>query len=678
MEKIKSYFYQSLVLIARSLKIMVNDRRQLILYIITPLIAILIICAVSTENMFAVKPETDHSINNGYPVFNWEKVVLETAGDNGEPNELIKPTESAVSDWDGQSIDAPTTPMKIDDEHFFVITNANQLAFLSKSAENGFQEYLTYNYILQCDIDLQSHAFTPIGTKEFPFTGTFDGNGHTISNLFIDSDEDNVGLFGYVASNAAAESTVTIKNPTSQTEVEIILHHNGILKNLQLTNASVKSTGKNVGIAAGTIANRAIITSVSIKNGSVYAQSGNVGGLVGTVNSDRAEIYICYATAEVTTKGENAGGLVGDLGSSRISACYSVCQIEDLSGGALKNIGTIVGNFQETENQFKSIFYDKEVNTTYKAICNTDYDGVAYGIGTVKLKRYSSELVPFKDIMNDYELLHMSEEDKARYAQEGYTPETDDDIESTYAFKKDGQIMAAVSLRIGLFMLVCTAFFVGTCNSIQEICKEKSILKREYMTNLNLGSYITSKLVVQAILCAAQMAIVTAIFMLYIQNKKELPTSGALLGSIWVEYFITLFLLALAADTTALIISACAKSAERSSTFIALILVIHIVFSNVLFELHGALEIVSYCLPSKWGYTGLAITSVFNDSRQLFFIDHPDLQLQFGNYLGAVNPDFINSGERLLITWGVLLLYSVVAAVICSLVLKRITRTNAE
>lgn len=198
------------------------------------------------------------------------------------------------------------------------------------------------------------------------------------------------------------------------------------------------------------------------------------------------------------------------------------------------------------------------------------------------------------------------------------------------------------------------------------------------MTNLNLGSYITSKLVVQAILCAAQMAIVTAIFMLYIQNKKELPTSGALLGSIWVEYFITLFLLALAADTTALIISACAKSAERSSTFIALILVIHIVFSNVLFELHGALEIVSYCLPSKWGYTGLAITSVFNDSRQLFFIDHPDLQLQFGNYLGAVNPDFINSGERLLITWGVLLLYSVVAAVICSLVLKRITRTNAE
>lgn len=52
----------------------------------------------------------------------------------------------------------------------------------------------------------------------------------------------------------------------------------------------------------------------------------------------------------------------------------------------------------------------------------------------------------------------MSEEDKAQYAQEGYTPETDDEIETTYAFKKDGQIIAAVSFRIGLFMLVCTAF----------------------------------------------------------------------------------------------------------------------------------------------------------------------------------------------------------------------------
>lgn len=676
MEKIKSYFYQSLVLIERSLKIMLNNKKQLILYLIIPLLTILIVCVVATDNMFAVKPETDHSINNGYPVLNWEKVVLETAGDKGEPNELIMPTESVVSDWDGHSIDMPTTPMKIDDEYYFIVTNANQLAFLSKAAENGFKDYLTYNYILQCDIDLQSHEFTPIGTKDCPFTGTFDGNGHTVFNLSIDSEKDNVGLFGYVASDASADSTVTIKNPSSQTELETIFHHNGIIKNLELKNAAVKSTGKNVGIAAGTIENRAIITNVSIKNGSVYSQSGNVGGLVGTVNSDRAEIYICYSTAEVTTKGENAGGLVGDLGSSRISACYSVCQIKDISGGSLKNIGTIAGAFKETENQFKSIFYDNEVNTTYKAICNTDYDGIAYGIGTVKLKRYSSELRPFREILNDYELLHMSEEDKTRYAQEGYNPETDDDISIIYAFKKDGQIMVSNLTQTGLFMLVCVALFVGTCNSIQEICKEKSIIKREYMTNLNLGSYITSKLIVQAILCAAQMAIVTVIFMLYIQNKKELPTSGALLGSIWPEYFITLFLLALAADTTALIISVSVKSAESSSAFIVIVLIIYIVFSNVFIGLYGVLETISYFLPSKWGYTGLAITSVFNDSKQPFFIDHPDLQLQFGAYLEAVYSEYINSGERLLITWGVLLLYSVVATVICRLLLKRIKHTN--
>ena len=676
MKRIKSYFYQSLVLIERSLKIMFNNKKQLILYLVIPFLTILIVCAVAADSMFPAKPETDHSINNGYPVLNWEKVILETEGDKGEPNELIIPTESVVSDWDGNSIDMPTTPMKIDDEYFFIITNSNQLAFLSKAEENGFKDYLTYNYILQCDIDLKSHEFTPIGTKDCPFTGTFDGNGHTIFNLSVDSEKDNVGLFGYIASNASAESAVKIKNPSSQTETEIELHHNGTVKNLELKNASVKSTGKNVGVVAGSIENRAIITNVSVKNGSVYSQSGNVGGLVGTVNSDRAEIYICYSTAEVTTKGENAGGLVGDLGSSRISACYSVCQIKNVSDGSLKNIGAVTGAFKETENQFKGIFYDKEVNTTYKAICNTDYDGVAYGIGTEKLKRYSSELRPFKDILSDYELLHMSKENEERYAQEGYNPETDDDISTTYAFKKDGQIVSAQSLQTGLFMLACVALFVGTCNSIQEICKEKSIIKREYMTNLNLGSYITSKLVVQAILCAAQMAVVTVIFMLYIQNKKELPTSGALLGNIWLEYFITLFLLALAADTTALIISVSAKSAESSSAFIAIILIIYIVFSNVLVGLYGVLKKISYFLPSKWGYTGLAISSVFNDSKQQFFIDHPDLQLQFGTYLEAVYSEYGNSGERLLIAWGVLLLYSIVSTVICRLLLRRVLRTN--
>lgn len=676
MKKIKSFFYQSVVLIQRSLKMLFNNRKQMLLHLLTPTLTIFLVCFVAAEDMYAVKPETDNRINNGYPVLNWEKVTIEKAGKDKGTTEKISAVESAVSEWDGKTIQTPTTPIKIGNEYYFPITTANQLAFLSMAARNGYEDYLTYNYILQCDIDLQSHNFTPIGTEDYPYTGTFDGNGHIIFNLEIDSEEDNVGLFGYVKSDASVQSNVDVKDPLSQLSMELILYHNGVVKNLQLKNATVKSSGKNVGIAVGTLSDRAILTNVSVKDGYVFSTSGNVGGLVGNANTDKANIYICYSTAEVTTQGENAGGLVGELNSSRISGCYSVCQINDESGVSLKNIGAIAGHCKNAKNLFKNNFYDNEVNTKYKAVANVDYEGTAYGISTKTLKRYSSELVPFKDIMTEYDLLNMSEEAKERYAQEGYDPEADEEISNTYSFKKDGQIMESSSTQTGLLILVCLAIFVGTCNSIQEICKEKSILKREYMTNLNLSSYVTSKLVVQALLCAIQMLIVVLIFMLWIHDEKDLPTSGAILGSIWSEYFISLFLLAFAADTTALIISALVKTPESSSSFIAVILIIHIIFSDVLFRLKGTLKTLSCLLPSKWGYEAMAISTVFNDTKDPFFVQHPDLHLQFGNFLATVRPNFINSGERLLMIWGILLLYSIVAAVICRIILRRIKHGN--
>lgn len=673
MKKIKLFFYQSHVLILRSLKMILNNRKQMLLYLLTPVLTVLLVCLVAVSDMYAIKPENDNRINDGYPVLNWEKVTIEKASDDGEATEKISAVESAVSIWNGKTVQIPTTPIKIGDEYFFPIASSNQLAFLSKAAENGYQDYLTYNYILQCDIDLKSHSFTPIGTEEHPFTGTFDGNGHIISNLNIDSEKDNVGLFGYIESKASENPTVTVKDPLSQLSTELTFYHNGLIKNFQIKNAVVKSSGENVGVAVGTAANRAIITNVSVKGGSVYAKGGNVGGLVGNVNSDIADIYICYSTAEVTTQAENAGGLVGELNSSRISGCYSVCQINDNGETPAENIGTIVGHFKKADNIFKNNFYDNEVNTDYKAVSNTDYEGVAYGISTETLKRYSSELVPFKNIMTEHELLNMfSDEAEKSHEQNDYDPETDEDILNTYSFKKDGQIMESSPTQTGLLILVCLAIFVGTCNSIQEICKEKSILKREYMTNLNLGSYVTSKLVVQALLCAVQMLIVVIIFMLSVRNEKELPTSGALFGSIWTEYFVSLFLLAFAADTTALIISALVKTPESSSSFIAVVLITHIIFSNVLFKLKGVMKTLSCLLPSKWGYEALAISTVFNDTKDPFFVQHPDLHLQFGNYLSTSKPDFINSGERLLMIWGILLLYSIVTAVICRLLLRRI------
>ena len=69
---------------------------------------------------------------------------------------------------------------------------------------------LDAHYILVADLDLggESSPWTPIGSFSpyAPFTGTFDGGGHTISGLYIDGNSSNRGLFGYVGSGG------TVKN----------------------------------------------------------------------------------------------------------------------------------------------------------------------------------------------------------------------------------------------------------------------------------------------------------------------------------------------------------------------------------------------------------------------------------------------------------------------------------
>ena len=73
------------------------------------------------------------------------------------------------------------------------------------SEVNGGKSFAGETIVLQSDINLsEEENWTPIGTKEHPFAGTFDGGGHIISNLTTDAEKEYQGLFGY--------STGTIKN----------------------------------------------------------------------------------------------------------------------------------------------------------------------------------------------------------------------------------------------------------------------------------------------------------------------------------------------------------------------------------------------------------------------------------------------------------------------------------
>jgi hypothetical protein len=215
-------------------------------------------------------------------------------------------------------------------------------------------------------------GWQPIGVWPNPFTGSFDGQGFEIRDLFIDREsEDNVGLFSFVNTGGIIEGVaVTDADVNGELYVGSLVGHNrGSVSNCYSTGNVAGNThvGGLVGECGGTVSNTysAAIASGSFEVGGLIGQnhgtvsksystgsaigSSYVGGLVGWNND--GTVSNSYSSARVD--GESlAGGLVGHNRGS-VSNCYStgnVTGLEDV-GGLVGRIymGTVSNSFWDIE-----------------------------------------------------------------------------------------------------------------------------------------------------------------------------------------------------------------------------------------------------------------------------------------------------------------------------------------
>ncbi len=228
------------------------------------------------------------------------------------------------------------------------------------------------SFILTADVNLTGLTFTqaPIapdtdnvelnsfqGTQ---FTGVFDGNGHTISNLTIAaSTKDYIGLFGYVGSGGQIRNLgVEDVNLTGRYVVGGLV---GANEGISISNCYSTGTVSGVGgvgglvgfnlgassriencYATGTVSGTGEYSSVGGLVGrndgmltSCYATgsvSGNhyVGGLVGYIYY--GSLTECYATGSVSGTGDHAGGLVGYNDSGTLTSCYATGSVSGYYG----------------------------------------------------------------------------------------------------------------------------------------------------------------------------------------------------------------------------------------------------------------------------------------------------------------------------------------------------------
>ena len=177
--------------------------------------------------------------------------------------------------------------------------------------------------------------------------------------------------------------------------------------------------------------------------------------------------------------------------------------------------------------------------------------------------------------------------------------------------KKDFFLTMEGELK-GSFALTCVAIWNGCFNSIQVICRERSILKREHRAGLHISAYVASHMIYQALLCLVQSGI--TIYVLIIMGVKIPLDNGLITFSTAVDLTITVFLVSFASDMLSLLISAIAHSTTTAMTIMPFVLIFQLVFSGGIFNLPAWSEQVSHYTISSYGLKCFAAQSDYNNS----------------------------------------------------------------
>lgn len=230
---------------------------------------------------------------------------------------------------------------------YTVITNLGAAGSTTTIDLQGMNGDRTLNYALGSNINAAATSawnagagFTPIGDSGSPFTGTFDGLGHTISNLSIArSAENNVGLFGSTAAASEVRNIglVNVSLAAANAQVGALIGSNqGKVSNSYATGNVRGAThvGGLVGDNLGSIDG-------SYFSGSAIA-GNRLGGLVG-VNT--GGISNSYSTGQVrsSVSQDLIGGLVGHNEGGTISTSYASAEVFNSSTDSNRHTGSLVG-----------------------------------------------------------------------------------------------------------------------------------------------------------------------------------------------------------------------------------------------------------------------------------------------------------------------------------------------
>lgn len=200
------------------------------------------------------------------------------------------------------------------------VKTVKQLEEIANKVNTNQDSFINKTIILENNLNLSKLAWKPIGSKAYPFRGSFDGGGNTIEGLNVDREDlENVGLFGKVSGSDTYLKNLTIKD----------------------TNLKGKSkVGGLLGSGEGVSISNIFIENINIKGDSNFT-GGVVGSLAGSIyNSSVKNIYIdLYKDNQRSA--EAVGAIAGYI--SKADGSYYNLSVLDFRIFAANKVGGIFG-----------------------------------------------------------------------------------------------------------------------------------------------------------------------------------------------------------------------------------------------------------------------------------------------------------------------------------------------
>ena len=245
------------------------------------------------------------------------------------------------------------------------------------------------------------------------------------------------------------------------------------------------------------------------------------------------------------------------------------------------------------------------------------------------------------------------------------------------------------------FAITCVCLWNGVFNSIQVVCKERAIIKREHRAGLHISSYLLSHMIYQAGICMLQVIIMLAFFLIF---GVHMPSSSAVTGSFLLDLFITMFLVTYAADMLGLMISCIVHTSMTAMTVMPFVLIVQLVFANFVIPLNDVGQALSNGTISKWGIQSVCTVADYNSqessvlmtalntmnnedpesliSRVQRVLSIDEVSHEVGTLTASQlqNKSYVFTAENVLFNWGILIGFTLLYILIGLAFLERVDR----